>query len=118
MVGGIATFTNLGSDTPETISLEFNSTGLETAFSNNIVVSPTAAYQLVVYTQPSSSATAGAAFGTQPVIYVEDQYGNVETGDNPTVVTVAHDLATPARSTERPVWRSPLAWRPLRSGRK
>ena len=28
------------------------------------------------------------AFSPQPVIYVEDQYGNLETGDNTTEVTV------------------------------
>ena len=28
-------------------------------------------------------------FATQPVVYVEDQYGNLETGDNTTQVTAA-----------------------------
>ena len=50
---------------------------------------PSTATQLVVHTQPSSTATAGVAFGTQPVIYEEDQNGNLVTGDNSTVVTVA-----------------------------
>jgi hypothetical protein len=44
---------------------------------------------LVIHTQPSPTATAGVAFATQPVIYEEDQYGNLETADNSTVVTVA-----------------------------
>jgi hypothetical protein len=42
----------------------------------------------VIHTQPSPTATAGRAFGTQPVIFVEDQSGNLETGDNSTNVTV------------------------------
>ena len=52
-------------------------------------VDPAAASQLVIHTQPSSTATAGQAFATQPVIYEEDQYGNLETGDNGTVVTAS-----------------------------
>ena len=57
------------------------------ATSNNIVVSPAAASQLVISTQPSPTATAGMAFSTQPVVYIEDQYGNLVTGDNTTQVT-------------------------------
>ena len=41
----------------------------------------------MIQTQPSPTATAGQPFATQPVIYEEDQYGNLETGDNSTVVT-------------------------------
>ncbi len=55
-------------------------------------VSPAAAKRLVFHTQPSSTATAGVAFTTQPVIYEEDPYGNLETGDNHTVVSAS--LAT------------------------
>ena len=88
--GGIASFTDLADDTAETISLQFTSVPvLTSAASNNIVVSPAAASQLVIQTEPSASATAGVAFGTQPVIYVEDQFGNLETGDNTTQVTAA-----------------------------
>ena len=90
--GGIATFTNLADDTAETITLHFTSSPVLTAAtSSNIVVSPAAASQLVINTQPSPTATAGVAFGTQPVVYVEDQYGNLETGDNATQVTAALD---------------------------
>ena len=93
--GGIATFTDLSDDTAETISLQFTSSPVLTAAtSNNIVVSPAAASQLVIHTQPSATATAGAAFGTQPVVYVEDQYGNLETGDNTTQVTAALDTGS------------------------
>ena len=85
---GVATFTNLADDTAETISLKFTSGSLTAAMSNNIVVSPATA-KLVIHTQPSATATAGVAFAVQPVIYEEDQFGNLETGDNSTVVTVA-----------------------------
>ena len=43
----------------------------------------------MIHTQPSATATAGQPFATQPVIYEEDQYGNLETGDNSTVVTAS-----------------------------
>ena len=99
---GVATFTNLADDTAETISLKLTSQSLTNATSNYIVVSPAAAYQLVMHTQPSSNATAGQAFAAQPVIDEEDQYNNVETGDNSTVVTAAlnerHRPATRHRS--------------------
>jgi hypothetical protein len=50
--------------------------------------------QLVIHTQPSASATAGQVFPTQPVIYVEDQNGNLVTGDNTTQVTVSLRVGT------------------------
>jgi hypothetical protein len=49
---------------------------------------PGAASQLVITQQPSATATAGVAFANQPIISEEDQFGNVETGDSSTVVTV------------------------------
>ena len=88
--GGIATFTDLSDNTAETISLQFTSVPVLTAAtSNNIVISPAAASQLAIATQPSPTATAGVAFATQPVVYIEDQYGNLETSDNTTQVTAA-----------------------------
>ncbi len=57
------------------------------AISNSIVVSPAAASQLVIHTQPSSTATAGQPFAAQPVVYEEDPFGNLETADNSTVVS-------------------------------
>src|SRR5262249_18425449 len=61
--------------------------GLATVFRlNNVPASP---YQLVVHTEPSPTAVAGQPFATQPVVYVEDKWGNLESGDNTTQVTVA-----------------------------
>ena len=50
-----------------------------------------AASQLVVTTQPSPSTVAGVAFAQQPVVKIEDQYGNVVTSgaDSSRVVTAA-----------------------------
>ena len=87
--GGVATFTNLEDDKAETITLKFTDGGLTSIPSTPIVVSPSTATKLVMVTQPSSTATAGAAFATQPAVALEDQFGNVETGDNSTPITVA-----------------------------
>src|SRR5260370_31751005 len=47
------------------------------------------AARLTIQTQPSSTATAGVVFQTQPVIRIEDAFGNLITTDNSTVVTAA-----------------------------
>jgi CSLREA domain-containing protein len=54
-----------------------------------ITVTPAAANQLVVTTQPSATATAGVAFATQPRVAAEDPFGNVITADNTHTVTAA-----------------------------
>ena len=87
---GVATFAGLNEITAGTIALEFSADdGLTAGPSNNIVVSPAAPFRLVIHTQPSSTATAGQPFGTQPVIDELDQYGNLETSDNSTVITAS-----------------------------
>jgi hypothetical protein len=60
----------------------------------SMTVGPGPAVKLVIQTQPSATATAGKAFATQPVVYVEDDSGHLETGDNSTVISV--DLASGA----------------------
>jgi len=63
--------------------------GVATGTSFSLTNTPAPATQLVIHTQPSGTATAGSAFSTQPVVYVEDQYGNLETGDDTTLITVS-----------------------------
>ena len=87
-VGGVATFAGLQDNTIETISLLFTSPSLKSVTSNNIVVGQAMATQLVVHSQPTT-ATAGSAFSPALVIYVEDQYGDLITSDNTTVVTAS-----------------------------
>ena len=96
LVDGIATFSGLSYDKAETIDLSFtdSATGVPAAASNNIVVSPNAATQLVVTTQPSATATAGITFAVQPVVAEEDAYGNVITSDSTSTVTAAHGTGT------------------------
>jgi hypothetical protein len=53
-----------------------------------------AASRLTIQTQPSAAATAGVIFARQPVIRVEDAFGNLCTGDNNTVVTAARNAGS------------------------
>ena len=94
LVGGVATFTNLADNTAETITLTFTGGGLTSSPTSAIAISPAAASQLVIYTQPSATATAGQPLDTQPVVYEEDQYGNLETGDNRSVITAVLSSGT------------------------
>ncbi len=89
VVGGVATFTDLVDDTAETIGLTFSSGNLMTSAPSDIVISPAAPAKLVVQAQPSPSATAGQPFAIQPVIVEEDQYGNLEIGDDTSIVTAS-----------------------------
>jgi hypothetical protein len=70
-----------------TITIDFTSGALTPATSSSIVVSPAAANKLAVQTQPSATATAGVTFAQQPVIRVEDQFGNLISDDNTSEVT-------------------------------
>lgn len=46
-----------------------------------------AAAQLGIATQPSAAVTAGVEFPQQPVVQIEDQFGNLLTTDNSDVIT-------------------------------
>ena len=63
-----------------------NANGVSAAASNTIAVSPAAINQLVINQQPSQTASAGQPFAIQPVIFEEDQFNNLESGDNTTVI--------------------------------
>jgi hypothetical protein len=87
---GVATFSGLSYNKAETIQLKFTTdAGSFTATSSSVVVSPAAATQLVITQQPSSTATAGVAFATQPVVQEQDQFGNVVASDSTHTVTAA-----------------------------
>ena len=89
VTGGVATFVGLSDNTAGVISLSFAGAGLTAGPSSNITVGPAAPFQLVIHTKPSSTATAGQPLATAPVVYAEDLYGNLETGDNSTVITAS-----------------------------
>jgi hypothetical protein len=98
---GVHTFSvTLKSAGSQSITATDTVTSSITGSQSGITVDPAAASQLVIHTQPSSTATAGQAFATQPVIWEEDAFGNVETGDNSTQVTAAlHSGSGPLQGT-------------------
>jgi hypothetical protein len=87
---GVATFVGLKlTATPLTdYRLVFSSGSLATATSSPLQVTHDAIATLVWATQPVGSAT-GEDLPTQPVLRLLDQYGNLATSDNSTVVTAA-----------------------------
>src|SRR5206468_8669550 len=86
-VNGVVTFTDLAHTVATNITIQFTSVGLASSTSSSIAVSPAAANKLTILSQPSATATAGVAFGQQPVLRIEDQFGNLRTSDNTTVVS-------------------------------
>ncbi len=91
-----ATTTNVAGTYPITAALgTLAATNYSFSFVNGVLtVTPASASQLVMLTQPSSTATAGVAFAQQPAILVEDAYGNVRTSDNSTVVSAARNAGS------------------------
>src|SRR5262249_17756678 len=89
VVGGVATFTNLGDNAAGTITITFSSGNLAPATSSTITIGAAAAAKLLVSQQPSPTATAGQVFATQPVVEVVDAYGNPVAGDSTDTVTAA-----------------------------
>jgi sugar lactone lactonase YvrE len=87
--GGVATFGDISDTKAGTISLQFSAAGATAGPSTSITISPGPAYQLLIHTQPSQAATAGQPFAIQPIVYEVDRYGNLETADNSTAITVS-----------------------------
>ena len=84
---GVAMFTDLVLDTAGTYTLKATDGTLSSAASSKFTVSPAVANQLVFNPQQPANGTAGAVLSSVKVD-VEDQYGNVVTG-NSSSVTVA-----------------------------
>src|SRR5206468_826019 len=95
-VNGIVSFANLAHNLATNITIQFTSGSLSNATSSSIAVSPAAGSRLTIATQPSATATAGAAFAQQPVIRIEDSLGNLISSDNSTVVTASRVTGTGA----------------------
>jgi len=88
--GGVASFSGLTIDLRGSYTLSATDGMLAgSGASDSFTVSPGVASELLLSRPPSSTATAGQPFGTQPAVYVADRFGNMETGDNSTVVTAA-----------------------------
>jgi uncharacterized delta-60 repeat protein len=85
---GVATFSDLSLTTAASgNTLDVSASGLGEDVTSAITVTPAAAAQVAITTEPPASVTAGSSFGLQATI--EDQFGNVETGDNTDVAATA-----------------------------
>src|SRR5207249_4672937 len=93
-INGVVTFTNLSHSVATNITIQFAGGSLASAISSNVTVSAAAASRVTIQTQPSSTATAGVVFAQQPVVRIEDQYGNLRSSDNATTVTAARSSGT------------------------
>ena len=67
---------------------------LTASTSASVMVNAGAATRLTIQTQPSAAATAGVIFPTQPVVRIEDQFGNLRSGDSSTVITATRGSGT------------------------
>ena len=77
---GVATFIGLSLDSAGTgYTIQIKGSSMATT-SSAMSVSPAAASQVVVTSQPTATATAGTTFGLTAT--AEDGYGNIETGFN------------------------------------
>ena len=93
---GVATFSGLSIDQAANgYTIQATTTGLTSATTNAFDITPAAASQLVVTTQPPASTTAGNSFGL--TITAEDPYGNL-TPSFTSSVTVALK-SNPGRGT-------------------
>ena len=73
--GGTATITGISTSADGSSGSNFGS----------LTEVPGVASELGIATQPSASAVAGQLFGQQPVIWIEDQFGNLRSSDTLTV---------------------------------
>ncbi len=80
-VAGLASFATCKADKVGTYTLTATATSLTTTVSSSFAITPGAATKLAFTAQPSSS-TGGTAFGTQPVVVVQDAFGNTVTGSS------------------------------------
>src|SRR5262249_36501975 len=87
-VNGVVTYTNLSHNVATNITVLFSSGSLSNATSTTIAVSAAAADRLVFTAQPGN-ATAGAPFGTQPVVRSQDPFGNFSAAGLPASLSLA-----------------------------
>ena len=91
-------------------TLQVSSTGLTSATTTAITVTPLAASQFVITTQPPSSVTAGSPFGL--TVTAEDTFGNQATSFNSSVVDLAcRIIRAQAALAGRSPARRAAAWR-------
>jgi signal peptidase I len=91
-VSGVAAFAGCSVDKTGTYTLTAASSGLTNAVSTSFTITAGSATRLSFTTSPSSS-TGGIAFGTQPVVAIQDVFGNTVTSSS---AQVTLSITTPA----------------------
>ncbi len=84
---GLATYNALSIHTAGTYTLQASASGATSVTSSSFVVSPGALSALVFSMEPPATTTAGSPFSV--TVQLQDQYGNVLTGDNSTSIALA-----------------------------
>jgi hypothetical protein len=87
--GQLIAIVTLTSATSEQSLTFTGDTSGKTGASGTFTVNPGAASQLAFTVQPASTGSIDHALTTQPTVRVEDQYGNVCTGDTSTITLAA-----------------------------
>ena len=90
---GTARFSGCKVDTPGTYTLTATASGLTSAVSATFTI--TAVPSKLTFTTSPSASTGGAAFGTQPVVAIQDASGNATNATN----TVTLSITNPAGAT-------------------
>ncbi len=85
---GIATFSGLSLTTAGTYTLIASDGEASTGNSSTFTISPAGAY-VVAFVQQPGGTSIGSAISPSPVVYVEDQFGNLVASDNSTVILSA-----------------------------
>ena len=96
---GVSTFAGVTYPTTGTIYLRAAAAGYTAACSNAIALTAGAASKLVFTTQPSSTTVAGAVFGTQPAVAIQDSAGNTLSSATNTVTLASYSDTTCATAT-------------------
>ena len=81
-VSGVATFSGLLAPTvaQNNLTLVFTNSGFANVTNNaSIAVTPGVPTQLAITTQPAAPSANGGALAAQPVVVIQDQYGNLVT---------------------------------------
>ena len=91
--------TNRTAGTRTATASDITQPAIPAGVSEDYLVVPAAANKLVIAQQPSATATAGVVFAQQPVIRVEDAYGNLRSNDTPTVTATRGTGTVPLLGT-------------------
>jgi alpha-tubulin suppressor-like RCC1 family protein len=82
---GVATFSGINYNLPATIYLKASASGLTSACSTGISVSPGAPYLISIHTQPTTAGTVGSNFGLTVRLY--DSFGSLSPAAHNILVT-------------------------------